>query len=63
MQPLVNCGSLTHDDMDYIQNMQKRGFSVVVFTPEELDGVRVKHFEDLLIQHGNDLIETVREPE
>jgi hypothetical protein len=62
MQPLVNCGTLTDKDMDFIDELQDRGFAVVIFTPEEVEGLSVRHFERMMARHGIDLIEEARAP-
>lgn len=61
LQPLVNCGSLTHEDMDFIDRLHKRGFAVVVFTPEEVDGVSIERLEDMLIEEGWNIIDYLKE--
>jgi hypothetical protein len=55
---------MTDEDMDFIIGMQKRGFAIVVFTPEELEnGLSAKNLELRLIRYGQDLLDSVREPE
>ena len=61
IQPLVNCGSLTHADMDALDSMRSRGFSVVVFTPEEVEGVSIKRLENLMVEQGWNIIDTLKE--
>ena len=50
-------------DLKWLRNMRERGFCVVVFTPDELDGADPDEVEDQLIERGWDVIELLRESE
>lgn len=56
--------ALTEDEVKTIQKITGRGFSVIIFTPEELKGVDPVKFEDILIgNYAWDIIETMRQNE
>lgn len=48
-------------DLKWLRNMRERGFCVVVFTPEELEGVDPDYVEDKLLEFGWDVINNVME--
>jgi hypothetical protein len=40
-----------------LRELKDKGFAIVMFTPEELNGVSSKRLEDRLIELGNEVIE------
>ena len=48
-------------DVKWLRNMRDRGFCVVCFTPEELDGVDPDAVEDVLVEYGWDVIHDLKE--
>lgn len=50
-------------DLKWLRNMRERGFCVVVFTPEELEGVDPDYVEDKLLEFGWDVINNATEEE
>lgn len=55
---------LTFDEMcKMTSRMRESGYAVCVFTPDELSGVRPKYVEEAMSEHGNAVIETLKEGE
>ena len=50
-------------DLKWMRNMRDRGFCVVVFTPEELEGVDPEVLDDVLTAYGLEAIEDLKEEE
>lgn len=48
---------LTKEEQELIQNLRTRGFAVIVWTPEELDGACPKHVQTASIELGWDIID------
>lgn len=48
-------------DLKWMRNMRDRGFCVVVFTPEELEGVDPEVLDDVLTTYGLEAIEDLKE--
>lgn len=48
---------------EFMQILQKRGYAVVVFTPEELRGVSADEIEYHMISEGNDMIDYLADEE
>jgi hypothetical protein len=48
---------LTEDQIKVLRELRNMGFAVVVFNPDELDGVSPDGVEDRLIEYGWDVIE------
>ena len=48
-------------DLKWMRDMRQRGFCVVVFTPEELDGVDPDLLDDMLTSFGLEQIEYLQE--
>lgn len=48
-------------DLKWMRNMRDRGFCVVVFTPEELEGVDPEVLDDVLTAYGLEAIEDLKE--
>lgn len=48
-------------DLKWMRNMRDRGFCVVVFTPEELEGVDPEVLDDVLTAYGLEAIEELKE--
>lgn len=50
--------SLTKEDAEYLRSLRKRGFGVIIWTPDELERADLSQedMEDTCIQTGNDLI-------
>ena len=46
----------TDEEHTALDLLRANGFVVVAFTPEELDGVHPRHFEDRLTEMGNEYI-------
>jgi DNA uptake protein ComE-like DNA-binding protein len=43
-----------------INELRNEGHLVIVWTPQELDGIDPSHIEDALIERGNDMIEQLQ---
>lgn len=43
-----------------LNNLADKGYAVVVFTPQELEGVRAKYVEDRMVEVGWEVIETLK---
>jgi hypothetical protein len=52
---------LTKEETKMIQNLRARGFAVIVWTPEELEGVCPKHVQEESLELGWDIIEEHKE--
>lgn len=50
-------------DLKWMRDMRQRGFCVVCFTPDELDGANPDQVEDRLVELGWDVIECLKEEE
>jgi len=50
---------LSDEERQMIEALRDRGFAVVVFTPEELQGAESGRVEDRLVELGWDVIETL----
>ena len=48
---------LQEADVAVLRDLHERGFAVVGFTPEELDGLENRYVEDVMTERGNDFIE------
>lgn len=53
--------TLTKEETKAIDSLRDRGFSVIVWTPEELGDIPRRRFEDYSISHGWELIEHMSE--
>ena len=51
------------EDWQWMADMRRRGFSVTVFTPEELQGANPDHVEDRLVELGWEVIDVLKEDE
>lgn len=55
---------MTHQQLEVLRALRKESYAVVVFTPEELEGVsasNIRLVEDRMIERGWDAIEALRE--
>lgn len=43
-----------------LNDLAHKGYAVVVFTPQELEGVRPKYVEDRMVEVGWEVIETLK---
>ena len=51
---------MTTEQQKTIHALRDAGYLVIIWTPQELDGIDPSHMEDLLIERGNDMIETMQ---
>lgn len=47
----------------FMQKYRALGYAVVVFTPEELRGVKPERIEEIMILEGNDMVDIFGEDE
>lgn len=47
---------MTDEQQGVINQLRDEGYCVILWTPEELDGVHVDYLEDVVIERGNDFI-------
>lgn len=47
-------------DAEFVRDLRKRGFAVVVFSPEEIDGIDRYILEGQLVEEGNNIIEELK---
>ena len=50
---------MTEAELEVIRNLRTRGFAVIVWTPEELNGADPTRFEDRSIELGWDVIDAL----
>jgi len=43
-----------------IQQLREEGYAIILWTPEELEGVAPKHVEDRSVELGWEIIETLK---
>jgi hypothetical protein len=48
---------LTKEEEKFIHNLRSRGFAVIIWTPEELEGACPKHIQLASIELGVEIIE------
>jgi hypothetical protein len=51
---------MTPEQQKTINAMRDEGYLVIIWTPEELDGIDHGHIEDMLIERGNDMIDQLQ---
>ena len=51
--------TLTENDKNMIENLRDRGFAVVVYSPDELEGVDPDTLESDLVTFGNHTLEVL----
>ena len=54
---------MTEEQVQVIQALRQEGYAVVVWSLEELRGVRPSSVEDAMIERGSDVIELLGAPE
>jgi hypothetical protein len=47
---------LTKEEHEFIRNLRSRGFAVIIWTPEELNGANPKYVQDGSIELGWEII-------
>ena len=52
---------MTPEQIEVLRQLRHEGYAVIVWTPEELCGVRPKYVEEGSISHGYDLIDAMKE--
>jgi len=52
---------LTKKEREIVSQIRHKGFAVVIFTEEELNGASHKHVEDRLIELGWEVIECLKD--
>ena len=52
---------LTDDEVESFRRLRSRGFALVIFTPEELQGASLTHVEDRLVELGWEVIDSLKE--
>ena len=52
--------TMTAEETAVIAELRHRGYAVIVWTPEELDGVSHRHVEDRSIELGHQVIEDLK---
>jgi hypothetical protein len=48
---------LTEDEVKMLRSVRDRGFAVVIFTPEELQNVPARKFQEYLSGYGSETLE------
>ena len=51
---------MNQDELDVIVNLKNKGYAVVLFEPEELEGASPDRVEDRLIELGWDIISDLK---
>jgi len=51
---------LTNEEQEFIRNLRSRGFAVIIWTPEELNGANPKHVQAGSIELGWDIIKELQ---
>lgn len=54
---------MKENEIQMLRELRVRGYAVVVFTPDELEGASQDQVEDLMIQRGWDAIEDLKDPD
>lgn len=50
---------MTPEQKSAIEQLRSEGYAVVVFNPEELKGTNADHLEEILVERGENFIETM----
>ena len=53
---------LSVTDLLAIENLREKGYAVMWFSPEELDGVETSAVEDRMLKEGQDMIHWLQGP-
>ena len=58
--PDTEAHDMTPEQQKTIYALRDAGYLVIIWTPQELDGIDPSHIEDALIERGNDMIEAMQ---
>lgn len=50
---------LTEKELNMLLEIRNRGYAVIIWTPDELNGVKPSHVEDRSIKLGHQIIEAL----
>jgi hypothetical protein len=59
-QTELDCPILSTQEWDALSSMRRKGYAVVVFNPEELQGASPKHVQDALVEEGWVVIDALK---
>lgn len=51
---------MTPEQQKTIQTLRDDGYLIIIWTPQELDGIDPSHIENLLIERGSGMIEQLQ---
>ena len=54
---------LKQHEVEFLRELRVRGYAVVVFTPNELEGASQDQVEERMIERGWDAIEDLKDPD
>ena len=54
---------LNEKEVKFLKELSVRGYAVVVFTPDELEGASQEQVEERMIERGWDAIEDLKDPD
>jgi hypothetical protein len=60
MPPQLKAHNMTPEQQKIIHALRDEGYLIIIWTPQELDGIDPSHIEDALIERGNDMIEQLQ---
>lgn len=52
---------MTPEERDVVEKLRHKGFAVIIWTPEELAGVKPRHVEDRSVELGWQVIEDLKD--
>ena len=54
---------MTSEQQTAINQLRSAGYCVIIWTPAELGEIPIRYLEDIIIERGNDFIESCNSPE
>ena len=51
--------AMTHEESGALKSLRHKGYAVVIFDPEELQGANRRHVEDALVSQAWDIIDSL----